>query len=881
MLTPHASVLRFDATPSILKRPLPEVGSESEPSGEPAAKRNKSEDGSTRPSVADKAASGGYVDLEAVLHDIKASVKDQLAQLRDLDADKATKENDVAIAKSIAFDQKARELFRREVSYPSTTQNASVLRGLDSSNDLQSNASGNIVLKVFGEAPRPRHLFSSLQQPVVTPDSPQGAIQPLRELNLPNGVKTAKAVPFSFPSAVEKDKKSKTFGELFSPSRSLPSLQPPKAPKSTTKGVQVGWHRPELTEKSKYRSGSYFGQSMATGRWLDYSNAAPPSQIMTKQRERAMSLAGIGKPSPSHLEGSEMDALFRGAFSSFAPSKDDSAAVFSSGLVSQTMWWQKYGKRSFDRLIESESTEEATEEPDTTEGAVALDDNILQEAIENWDTKIDPSLEEMCNPKKSQDEQDVDDILQDVSDMIQTLISFQKNRNLALPSAANQSRYAADPTNSDMLNNGTPAQPSEEESMTYEALKAQLALVLKMLPPYAVARLNSDKLEELNISTKIEVRTDEYSGLMEEDADAARARAAQQASPAPRPAAHRSSSSSSSVPFGGQYGTTPRPSISTPGYYGGAQTPIRPPAPPVQRPPQSLPAYSQPRPPSNTGHRPSNGYAANSNFAQNLARAQQSFSQTNSYAATPTQGRPPYQGTPSYHNIGSNPSPRYPNQPPSAQAPPYQQHGYPQHQQPGTPSQPPFNQFPNGTPAMPPRTASPQVAHQQPQYVPQQSFNPNATPSRPSYSGPPPMSANAQQRYYPPAGTPQAPPALQGAQNAQQGTAYQTSLQPHQVQQAMAQAQARFNALPKGQDGTRPTSGQGQQVGAPVGLGGIGLGGARPNVPGAVNYNTPSPSPKPQANSPPLPQAPAVNGTPATATPVSANGTSAEPQKQA
>ncbi|KAH6652039.1 hypothetical protein BKA67DRAFT_660808 [Truncatella angustata] len=886
----HAAVVRdyllvlegYDPSPSILKRPLPDF----EPSDEPDAKRKKAEDGSAQPSVSDKAAKGHYAHLDAVLADIKAAFKDQLAELRDLDTDKVTKDTDVAIAKTIAFDQKARELYRREVSYPSTTQKASVLRELDQSSDLQSNASGNMILKVFGEAPRPRHLYSSLQQPVATPDNPKGAIRPLREVNLPNGVKTAKAVPFSFPSAVEKDKRSKTLGELFPAPRNLPSLQPPKAPKSSTKGVQVGWHRPELTEKSKYRSGSYFGQSISTGRWLDYSNAAPPSQIMTKQRERAMSLAGIGKPSPTHLENNEMDALFRGAFSSFAPSKDDSAAMVSSGLISQTMWWQKYGKRSFDRLLELELPEDSVEEAVITEEDVALDDEILQDAIENWDTKIDPSLEDMCNPKKSKEEQDVDDILQDVSDMIQTLVSFQKNRNLALPSVASQSRYAADPANNDMLNNGTPAQPSEEETLTYETLKAQLALVVKTLPPYAVARLHSDKLEELNISTKIEVRTDEYQGLMEEDEAAARARAAQQASPAPRPATHRSSSSSSNLAYGGQYGASPRPPAPTPGYYG-VQTPVRPPA-PVQRPPPSMPTYSQPRPPSNTGYRPpTNGYGGNQNFAQNLARAQQSYTQTNAYAATPPQPRPPYQATPSYHNMGANPPPpRYPNHPPPAQAPPYQQPGYPQHQQPNTPSHPPFSPYPNGAPGMPPRTVSPQVAHQQPQYAPQQNFNPNATPSRPPYAGQPPMPANQQQRYHPQPGTPQAqtpvPPPTQGQQNTQQATSFQTSLAPHQVKQAMDQAKARFDAHAKVQEGIRPMQGQGQPPAAPVGLGGIGLGGTRPNVPGTVNYNTPSPSPKPQSTSPAIPQPPATNGTPAVGTtPASANGIPAGTQQQA
>ncbi|ETS75435.1 hypothetical protein PFICI_12379 [Pestalotiopsis fici W106-1] len=869
----------FDATPSLLKRPLPDP----EDSDEPSAKRNKSEDGSTQPSVTDKAAKGEYADLSAVMLDIKASVKDQLDQLRNLDADKVTKDTDIALAKTIAFDRKARELFRREISYPSTTQNPSILREFDPSSDLQSNATGNVVMRIFGEAPRPRHLYTSLQQPVKTPDNPLGAVQPLRESNLPIGVKTAKAVPFSFPSAVEKDKRSKTLGELFPAPRSLPTLQPPKAPKSTTKGVQVGWHRPELTEKSKYRTGSYSGQSISTGRWLDYSNAAPPSQILTKQRERAMSLAGIGKQPPSHPESSEMDALFRGAFSSFAPSKDDSAAMVSSGLISQTMWWQKYGKRSFDRLIENESGEETGEDETNGSPHVELDEKLLQEAIENWDTNIDPSLEEMCNPKKSKEEQDVDDILQDVSDMIQTLVSFQKIRNLTLPSAANQSRYATDPTSNDMLNNGTPAQPSEDETATYDALKAQLALIVATLPPYAVARLNSDKLEELSISTRLEVRTDEYQGTMEEDEAAARARAAQQPSPAPRPAVHRSSSSTNNATYGGSYGSTPRPAVPSPAYYG-TQTPIRPPA-NVARPPPNMPPYTQQRPPSNAGYRPTNGYGANTNYAQNMGRTPQSFPPPpNSFAATPPPNRTQYQPSPQYQNMGGHPPPpRYANQPPPGQVPAYQQPGYPQQQQPGTP-QPQFNQYtPNGAPGMPPRPAvSPQVAHQQPQFAPHQNFNPNTTPSRASYGGPPPVTMNARQHYYPPTGAPQAPapqpppPPGQGQQNAQQTLAFQTSLHPHQVEQAMNQAKARFNATPKAPETARPPSAQGQPVAAPVGLGGIGLGGARPPVPGAVNYNTPSPSPKPQVNSPALSQIPAANGTP-----VSANETPVDAQKQA
>ncbi|KAI5922926.1 hypothetical protein F4810DRAFT_228298 [Camillea tinctor] len=900
----------FDTTPSILKRPLPE----STPSDEPDAKRQKSVDGTPFPSIADKVANDEYRDVEAIIIDLKTSVTEQLAELRQTEPGKDPKEADLAIASIIDFKQKAYGLFRREMTYPRPTHVPEVLRSLDSTNDLDSNASGNMVLTVFGDAPRPRQLYSSLQQPIA--GGGKAGYQPLRETGLPTGMKAIKAVPYFFPSALEKDKKSKTLGELFPPPRNLPSLQPPKAPKSTTKGVQVGWHRPELTEKSKYRAGSYFSQTISTGRWLDYSNAAPPSQIMTKQRERALSLAG-NKPSSSDIEMSEMEALFRGAFSSFAPSKDDSAAMISSGLISQTMWWQRAGQRSLDRLMEAELPEEPsneTDEPTDNNPVEQVDEDLIQKAIDNWDDSlVDPSLEEACCPKKSDEEKDVDDILQDVSDMIQTLISYQKNRNLTLPTASSQSRYAADPAHSDMLTNGTPVQPGEEETATYQALKAQLVLVIQMLPPYCVARLNSDKLDELNISTKLEIRTDEYQGVMEEDEAAARARAAQAAAASARPASHRSSSTSSNMQYSQQYhpAATRAPMPNQP-YYG-PQTPVRPPQPNLQRPPQTMPAAYPSRVPAG-GYRPPSSYPTPS-YPQSYAKPPASYAQQGAYPGTPTQTRPPYQpphmqGYPTAM-VSATPQARYPaySHPPNTAAPSYHHQPYqPPHPQHGTPTHPAYGHYPNGAGGMPQRTASPHVHHQPPQHphMPQPPYHPPPTPTRqPSYGGQPNMMNDPSRRYYSPAGQPPMqnhqgqPQPPHNTNQAPPNAAFHTSLNPHQVQQAMDQAKARFQAQRNAQqsnEGLRgPISNQGQgagpgqgHVGAPVGLGGIGLGQdpnrmavARANMPSGVNYSASSPSPKPQLNSPAMNAPPpgAVNGSPAMAPtgPAVANGNGGSP----
>ncbi|KAI0886830.1 uncharacterized protein GGS22DRAFT_118239 [Annulohypoxylon maeteangense] len=899
----------IDPMPSVLKRPLPDP---EDSSNEPQAKRKKPDDGNPLPSIADKVAQEQYGDLDSIIIDIKASISDNLAELRHVEPGKDSKANDEAIAKVIDFKRQAYGIFKREMSYPDNTRASGVLEELNSISDLQSNASGNMILVVNGEQMRGKPLYSSLQQSTPTLDGTETevVIRPLRESGLPNGVKTGRAIPYSFSSPIEKDKKAKTLGELFPAPRNLLSLQPPKAPKSTVKGVQVGWHHPELTEKSKYRAGSYFSQNITTGRWLDYSNAAPPSQIMTKQRERALSLAG-NKPSSSDLEMSEMESLFRGAFSSFAPSKDDSAAMISSGMISQTMWWQKVGQRSFDRLVETELLD-AAKDADKADIVLVeeVDETLIKEALDNWDeTMVDPSLEQVCGPKKSQEEMDADDVLQEVSDMIQTLVSYQKNRNLTLPSASSQSRYAADPAHSDMLTNGTPVQPGEEELATYQALKAQLALVVQSLPPYAVARLNSDKLDELNISTKIEVRTDEYQGLMEEDEVAARARAAQAPVPNPRPVTHRASSSSSTMQYGQPYHANRAPMPNAQFY--GAQTPVRATQPPMRGPPQTMPPVAYPpRPPSNTGYRPPNQYPGTA-YSTQFSKPPAPYSQPGSYGNTPTQVRPPYQPMPGYPNMNTpTPQARFPSYPPNTQPPPNYHHSQPfqaqPHQLQGTPSHQPYNQYTNGAASMPQRTASPHVSHQTPQPHHQPlphhpGYNPTGTPVRQaSYGGQPNMNNDPSRRFYPNAGSPVMPNNQMGQHNQQSqnpqtpGTSsFHTSLQPHQVQQAMDQAKARFDATKSAQrtnEGIRNSmSGQGQgQVGAPVGLGGIGLGGdparlaaARANMPTyPATSQGPSQSPKPQLNSPRVTAAPSgINGTP-TPMPTS-NGGSTIPNREA
>ncbi|EOO01995.1 hypothetical protein UCRPA7_2472 [Phaeoacremonium minimum UCRPA7] len=483
-------VKRYDVNPSILKRPIPEPAN----AEEPEAKRQKSDDGTKPLSIEDKVLQDEYEVLDDVFLDIRAVVKDRIAELQSSSSNESVKDSDAAIVDTNKFRDKAHELYRRESAYPKSIVEPSLSASGDVGDALHPSSTGSVVLTVYGNAPQPKHLFSSLQKRTATPDHPEGVTRPLPPVALPNGITTTVVVP---SDSLPKGGRTLTLGELFPAPRNLPPLQPPKAPKSTTKSNILGFYHPELMVKPKYRSDTYYSQNISTGHWLDYSNATPSSQNKTKQRERAQSLAGH-KPSSDELEMSEMEALFRGAFSSFAPSKDDSAAIVPSGQLGR-MWWQRFGQRSFQRMIELETPESELEEPKDADAVTPLpiDEDLIQNAIEEWDPSVvDPGLEEVMG-KKTAHESDVDELLQEVSDLIETLSSYQRNRNLTLPTS--QNRYSADPVNGDMLANGTLAQqPSEEEIATYDILKAQLALIIKQLPPYAVARLNSDKLEDLN-----------------------------------------------------------------------------------------------------------------------------------------------------------------------------------------------------------------------------------------------------------------------------------------------------------------------------------------------------------------------------------------------
>ena len=756
--------------PPILKRSLPDMTSEDEPQ----AKRQKSsEPPSALKSVCDKVAAEAYESLQDMADDVLLAVKAALSAVQSESSDGTVEaaSNDMATRTKV-FKDKATDIFRRERAYP---RSVSALSGNKDAEDLS--VKGDLVLSLVGYAPQERRLFSSL---------PLSRSSTWAEGNLPAGVSISRVVP-SAPQ-----EKTQTLGELYSPPRNLPTLQPPKQPKTQAKGNTLDFYHPEPADTSQHRGNSYFSAKLPAGHYLDYSNATPSWQTKTKKHERAQSLAGK-KPSSSEAETSEMESLFRGAFSTFAPCKDDSASLVPSSLAGK-IWWQQAGQKTFQRMIEIEYYEDVGDaEPMDKDLTVEdLDEGAIREAIDNWDDSVvDPTLEEVMDSKGHSRDKDFEEILDEVSDMIETLASYQRIRNLTLPNS--QNRQSSDPVNGDMLATSGP-QPSEEEQATYQVLRAQLALIVKTLPPYAVAKLNGDQLDELLVSTKVQVQTDQYNGVMEEDEAGVQARikaqqqaaaAAAAAQPTPRAPAQRTPSVSSlpyanQYPAGNQYGTpnrTPahpqqyyRPQMQTPNYQ--------------QQRTVSQPASFQSRPQPNQYSRP-NGYP--NQYATQLAKAQTPYGHQNMQQQYAGQQRPPQYGQLAQQ---ANPAARYPYQP-----------GFPQ--QPSTPTPANFSPYTNGTNG-PQRTMSPQVQ-----------------PNRQAYSPSPNMQQN--QRY----GTPNQPmnqvnrfPSQSGQSNPGL-TGYHTVIPEAQQQRIIDQAKARVAAQERSASFTDKISQPGLS-----GLSGMGFGGS-------------------------------------------------------
>ncbi|KAF1946507.1 hypothetical protein EJ02DRAFT_450595 [Clathrospora elynae] len=567
------SVLRrYDTQPSILAHPITSSTTRS-PSGEADAKRARLTPPSGPTTIASLLQDGAYASLQALEKDVESATTEMLASHEDM----------ALQAKVLAFRTMLANLVAREearqahIQAKATNSQAEthVLKEDTPIKEEEQDAQvpqSRTVLTLYGSAP-PKQLFSSLQQPqrippadgISTLDTAVKVTLPLREINLPSLITTTEVYPLPDQSDT-KEKKATTIGDVFRAPAHLPPISPPKSARPTTsKGNStITFAPPEAPKPRRKGSQSYAHQTLSAGFWLGYGGVDMPKDQTSptakqKSRQRALSMGEAQQP-PSDailvaVQQAKEDAMFRNAYSSFAPTRDDASAIIPEETKNM-VWWQKVGEKRFTDMF---PVDPALLQPEEAKEALvnetADEDELFKEAVENFipvEAHFPPGME------KSEEEKDTEHLLKDISELLETLASYQRIRNLSLTTNPRTPVVQ----NSSLANlAGSPSTPSNEEIDVYQILKSQLTLLISQLPPFAVAKLNGDQMEELNISRTILFDTTEYKGVLEEDQLSRLAKTPAVAASIPPTLARASSGTNAHYPAGsGQY-SRPAPSV--------------------------------------------------------------------------------------------------------------------------------------------------------------------------------------------------------------------------------------------------------------------------------------------------------------------------------
>ena len=391
--------------------------------------------------------------------------------------------------------------------------------------DAQAGAGGRsgTVLTLFGNAPTPKQLFSSMQNPPAgMKDSYIKTELPVEEMGLPNGLSATKIMP----TATEDMKKGPTFAEAFAPPYNLPQLHPPKAHKrSVTRDATINWEFKDSTSRGSKRGG-WTTQTQTVGDWLGWGGVdkdRDATQEKRKQRDRALSSGekDVQVPDKVSLETQlerEEEALFRRAFSSFAPTCDNTRSLVPAEIKSM-VWWNKVGSKRFDEVFGGDVAVGAKQPYVPAIDPALLDEEPAESAMDEEFGKVIEDLDELQQEpdefKRSRT--DPEQVLREISELLETLASHQRIRNSSLTPATSTSKVAMSPAPLLASKLGKPDSPGDEEVSTYNKLRHEIAYLVMQLPPYAVAKLNGEQLDELGVSKLVTFEAKDFKGTMEED----------------------------------------------------------------------------------------------------------------------------------------------------------------------------------------------------------------------------------------------------------------------------------------------------------------------------------------------------------------------------
>ena len=521
---------RHDTTPSFLKHAVV-----SESKDERSPKKARLSEGDNKLSISSKLWAGLYSKLSDLRKDAELVGESMASSVRVEAKERENSRLQVGDLKQIqkiqAFQQVIKDVVDQESRYEAVhgynaikEEDGAVANGIPSSKGESGPAGAGTVLTLFGNAPTPKQLFSSMQRP--STDMKERVIKtelPIEEMSLPTGLAATKVMPIPADSK----KRGPTFEEAFAPPHSLPLLQPPKSHKrSTTRdNTAITWEFKDQLSRNK--KGGYTTQSLSVGDWLGYGGTESKDEPTSprekrKQRDRALSGGETSQPPPNRESltdtlAKEEEALFRRAYSSFAPSYDDSKAIVPQEVKSM-VWWNKIGQQRYNETFAIDpalSDEQPTKLFDVLSEMeeVKLNEKDFGQIIKELDEfQEDENVLEIAREKTN-----VDQVLREISELLETLASHQRIRNASLGASTAVTRTPISPAPALASRIGRPDSPAEDEMSTYHSLRRELAYLMLKLPPYAVAKLDGDQLAELGVSSLIPFQNKDVKGTMEED----------------------------------------------------------------------------------------------------------------------------------------------------------------------------------------------------------------------------------------------------------------------------------------------------------------------------------------------------------------------------
>ena len=342
----------------------------------------------------------------------------------------------------------------------------------------------------------PRQVYSGLQSDPTTR---------LAGKTLPNGFELIEASPAETSS--EASRKKRTFGEVFTNRASKP-LDMPRNFRPRPGEREIGFTSQTdalLSQIVPHNKHDYSFTKIPPGLWLKYGGNFKP-------REARQRVGSKSDEEPSSDKANFGD-LMQKAYSSFAPSFDSSSAVVPSN-TSDALWWNESGLKRFESVF----TADGENAPRRLENLPAWNESATSDDIfdlENF--SLDPMLfadEGDQSPAESLID-DVDAVLKEVSELIETLLSQQQVRQL------------------DQTRSRKATEPEGTELDIHNILRTQLSLIIDSLPPSAVTRLNGDKLRRLNITSQIMLEQPDYVGSGESEGYVIRRPAPNASTPAP------------------------------------------------------------------------------------------------------------------------------------------------------------------------------------------------------------------------------------------------------------------------------------------------------------------------------------------------------------